>query len=128
MGAFALLALALAVVGIYGINAYAVEQRRHEIGLRMALGATPGAVLRDAVGQGMRLTAIGIAAGLAGALAVGALLKSGLGGGKATDPLTLAGVSGGLALVPALACYIPAARAPRIVHATRPPRKDTRAK
>ncbi len=118
MGAFALLALALAVVGIYGINAYAVEQRRHEIGLRMALGATPGAVLRDAVGQGMRLTAIGIAAGLAGALAMGSLLKSVLVGVKATDPLTLAGVSVVLALVAALACYIPARRATRIDPAT----------
>lgn len=114
MGAFAALALALAVVGIYGINAYAVEQRRHEIGLRMALGATPGAVLRDTIGQGMRLTAIGIAVGLAGAIAMGSVLKSVLVGVNATDPWTLAGVSIVLAMVAALACYIPARRATRI--------------
>jgi len=102
------------VVGIYGNNAYADEQRRHEIGLRMALGATPGAVLRDTIGQGMRLTAIGIAVGLAGAIAMGSVLKSVLVGVNATDPLTLAGVSIVLAMVAALACYIPARRATRI--------------
>jgi putative ABC transport system permease protein len=114
MGAFAALALLLAMVGIYGINAYAVAQRRHEIGLRMALGATPGAVLRDTIGQGMRLTAIGIVVGLIGAVSIGSLLKSVLVGVSATDPVVLGGVSVVLAIVAALACYVPARRATHI--------------
>lgn len=118
MGVFAGLALLLAVVGIYGVNACAVAARRHEIGLRMALGATPGMVLREVVGQGMRLTAIGIVVGLMGALAIGSLLKSVLAGVSATDPLTLLAVAGLLAVVAAAACYLPARRAMRIDPAT----------
>jgi putative ABC transport system permease protein len=114
MGAFALVALMLAIVGIYGVNAYAVEQRRNEIGLRMALGATPGQVLREILKQGMRLTAIGIVVGLAGAVAIASLLKSVLVGVSATDPMTLGGVAMLLALVAATACYIPARRATHI--------------
>jgi putative ABC transport system permease protein len=114
MGAFALVALLLAIVGIYGVNAYAVQQRRNEIGLRMALGATPGQVLREILKQGMRLTAIGIAIGLAGAVAMASLLKSVLVGVSATDPMTLGGVALLLALVAATACYIPARRATHI--------------
>jgi putative ABC transport system permease protein len=114
MGAFALVALLLAIVGIYGVNAYAVEQRRNEIGLRMALGATPGQVLGEILKQGMRLTAIGIAIGLAGAVAIASLLKSVLVGVSATDPMTLGGVALLLALVAATACYIPARRATHI--------------
>jgi putative ABC transport system permease protein len=114
MGAFALVALLLAIVGIYGVNAYSVEQRRNEIGLRMALGATPGQVLREILTQGMRLTAIGIAVGLAGAVAIASLLKSVLVGVSATDPMTLSGVALLLALVAATACYIPARRATHI--------------
>jgi len=114
MGAFALVALMLAIVGIYGVNAYAVEQRRNEIGLRMALGATPGQVVREILKQGMRLTAIGIAVGLAGAVAIASLLKSVLVGVSATDPMTLGCVALLLALVAATACYIPARRATHI--------------
>ena len=114
MGAFALLALVLASVGIYGVNAYAVVQRQHEIGVRIALGASPRAVVADIVMQGMRLTAIGIVLGLAGAVAIASLLKSVLVGVSATDPLTLAAVAVLLAAVAALACYIPARRATRI--------------
>jgi putative ABC transport system permease protein len=114
MGAFALVALLLAIVGIYGVNAYAVEQRRNEIGLRMALGATPGQVLGEILKQGMRLTAIGIAIGLVGAVAIASLLKSVLVGVSATDPMTLGGVALLLALVAATACYIPARRATHI--------------
>jgi putative ABC transport system permease protein len=114
MGAFALVALLLAIVGIYGVNAYAVEQRRNEIGLRMALGATPGQVLGEILKQGLRLTAIGIAVGLAGAVAIASLLKSVLVGVSATDPMTLGGVALLLALVAATACYIPARRATHI--------------
>jgi putative ABC transport system permease protein len=114
MGAFAAIALLLAIVGIYGVNAYAVMQRRNEIGLRMALGATPGQVLREILLQGMRITAIGIAIGLAGAVALASLLKSVLVGVSATDPLTLGGVALVLALVAATACYIPARKATHI--------------
>ncbi len=114
MGGFALLALVLPIVGIYGVNSYAVAQRRHEIGVRMALGATPGNVLGEILTQGMRLTAIGIVVGLAGALAVASALKSVLVGISATDPITLAAVSLLLALVAGVACYVPARRATRI--------------
>ena len=114
MSGFALLALILAVVGIYGVNSYAVTQRRHEIGVRMALGATPGAVLREVLAQGMRLAAIGIVLGLLGATAAASALRSVLVGVSATDPLTLAAVSFLLAFVTAIACYIPARRATRI--------------
>jgi putative ABC transport system permease protein len=114
MGSFALVALMLAVVGIYGVNAYAVMQRRNEIGLRMALGATPGQVLREILKQGMWLTAIGIVVGLAGAVAIASLLKSVLVGVSATDPMTLGGVALLLALVAGIACYVPARKATHI--------------
>jgi putative ABC transport system permease protein len=118
MGGFAGLALVLAVVGIYGVNAHAVAQRRHEIGLRMALGATPARVLRETIGEGLKLTGCGIALGLAGAIAAGAVLRSVLVGVSATDPLTIAAVALFLALTAAAACYIPAHRAARIDPAT----------
>lgn len=118
MGAFAAVALLLAVAGVYAINAHAVEQRRQEIGLRMALGASPSRVLRETIGGGLKLAAWGIAAGLAGALATASLLKSVLVGVSAEDPLTLAAVSIFLALVVVAACYIPGRRATRIDPAT----------
>jgi putative ABC transport system permease protein len=102
------------MVGIYGVNAYAVSQRRHEIGVRMALGATPGIVLREMIGQGMKLTALGIAAGVGGSLAIASFLKSVLVGVSATDPVTLGGVAVTMAAVAAVACYVPARRATRI--------------
>jgi predicted permease len=114
MAVFAGVALLLAAVGIYGVNAYAVAQRRHEIGVRMALGATPAIVLREMVRQGLGLTAIGIVVGLAGALAIASVLKSLLVGVSATDPTTLLIVSAFLAVVAAVACYIPARRATKI--------------
>jgi putative ABC transport system permease protein len=114
MGAFALMALVLAAIGIYGVNAYAVVQRTHEIGVRMALGATSGDVIRDVIGQGMRLTAMGIGIGILGALAIASLLKSVLVGISATDPITLFSVAVLLAIVAALACFIPARKATRI--------------
>ena len=106
MASFAALALMLAVVGIYGVIAYAVSQRRHEIGVRMALGATPGDVRREMLGQGMKLTAIGIAIGIGGALGVATVLKSVLVGVSATDPMTIGGVALTIAVVAALACYV----------------------
>jgi putative ABC transport system permease protein len=114
MGAFAGLALLLAVVGIYGVNAYAVSQRRHEIGVRLALGATQAMVLKEIVGRGLLLTGVGIVAGIGGALATATLLKSVLVGVSATDPLTLAGVALAMVVTSLVACYIPARRATQI--------------
>jgi len=114
MGAFAALALVLAVVGIYGINSYAVTERRREIGVRLALGATPERLLREIVGRGMRLTGFGIVIGLLLAVAVNSTLASLLVGVSATDPLPLAGATLLLTLVGALACYLPARRAIRV--------------
>ena len=118
MAAFAALALILAVVGIYGVNAYAVVQRRREFGVRIALGARPADILRETVGQGMKLTGIGIVVGLAGAVALSSVLRSILVGVSATDFWMLSGVSAFLALVAGVACYIPARRAMRTDPAT----------
>ena len=114
MGSFALLALLLAAIGIYGVNAYAVTQRRNEIGLRMALGATRGDVLRQVIGRGLLPTAIGIVVGLAGAAAVAVSLKSSLVGAGSTNPIAFLGAALLLGFVAALACYFPARKAIRI--------------
>ncbi|HEY4363309.1 MAG TPA: ABC transporter permease [Bryobacteraceae bacterium] len=114
MGSFAGLALLLALAGIYGINAHAVASRSREIGLRMALGATPGRVQRDLVAEGLRLTAIGIAIGLAGALAMSTVLAKVIQGVSATDPLTLFGSVVVLTAAASAACYLPARQATRI--------------
>lgn len=114
LAAFAALAVLLATVGIYGVTSYAVAQRTHEIGVRLALGAKTGDVLRLVVGPGMLLAGIGIAIGLIGSLAVTRLLASLLYGVTATDPLTMIAVAALLALVALAACLIPARRAARI--------------
>lgn len=114
MASFAFMALLLAVLGIYGVNAYAVAQRRNEIGLRMALGASQGAVLRQVIGQGMLPTGIGIIAGVLGAAATTSLLRSVLVGTDALDPIAFLGAAVVLASAAALACYFPARRATRI--------------
>jgi ABC-type antimicrobial peptide transport system permease subunit len=114
MGAFALISLLLAMVGIYGVNSYAVAQRRREIGVRMALGATPARILGQVLGRGMALTGIGIALGLIAAVMLGPVVRSVLVGAGSADPVTLAAVAGLLALVAAVACYIPAHRATRV--------------
>lgn len=114
MGAFAVLALVLAVVGIYGINSYAVTERRREIGVRLALGATPARLVRELVGRGMRLTAFGIVIGLLLAVGLNSTLASLLVGVTATDPLPLAAATVLLTLVGAMACYVPARRAMRM--------------
>ena len=114
MSSFALMALILASIGIYGVNAYSVSQRRNEIGLRMALGASQGAVLREVIGQGMRLIAIGIVAGLLGAEAIAFWLRSVLVGAGHPDPVAFLGAALLLAIVATLACYFPARKATRI--------------
>jgi putative ABC transport system permease protein len=103
--------LALAAVGIYGVLAFAVAQRTREMGIRMALGASRGSVLRLVVGQGLRLTAFGMVLGVAASLAVGHLLRGLLFGISASDPLTFLGVVGVLGSVALLASYLPARRA-----------------
>jgi putative ABC transport system permease protein len=110
-GAFAALALALTAIGIYGLLSFTVARRTNEFGTRMALGASRGDVLRLVLKQGVTLTAVGLAFGLAGALVLGRSLSSLLFGVGATDPLSFAGVSVVLLGVGVLASYIPARRA-----------------
>jgi predicted permease len=108
---FAVVALALASLGIYGVLSYVVGQRTQEIGIRMALGAQRGDVLRTFLGDGARLTLIGIAIGGVAALALTRLMSSILFEVKPSDPLTFASVAGLLCAIALLACYLPARRA-----------------
>jgi len=110
----ALIALMLAAVGIYSVVAYSVTQRTHEIGLRIALGASSSDILRLVVGTGLRLVLIGGAIGLAGSLVLTQLLSGLLFGVSARDPLTLAGIISIFAAVSLLACYLPARRAMKL--------------
>jgi len=111
---FAVLALALSGIGIYGVMAYAVTARTHEIGIRRALGAQPNDVLKLIIGQGIKLALGGVLLGLGGAWALTRLLKTFLFSISATDPLTFAGIALLLTLVALLACYLPARRATKV--------------
>jgi predicted permease len=114
VGAFGLLALVLAAVGIYGVTAYTTRQRTHEIGIRMALGANKEDILRLVLGHGLRLTFVGLAVGLAASFALTRYLSSLLLGVTSTDALTFSSVAILLCAVALFACFIPARRAMRV--------------
>jgi predicted permease len=114
LGVFAALALTLSAIGIYGVISYLTGQRIHEIGVRMALGASREDVLRMVLGQGMRTTLIGVGLGIAAAIGLTRFITKVIYGVGATDPLTFTGVAALLIGVALLACYIPARRAMRV--------------
>lgn len=114
LGVFASVALALATIGIYGVMAYLVNQGTRELGIRIALGASPRHILNLVVRQGMALAFAGVTLGLGASFMLTRLIRSLLFGVRATDPITFAGISFLLAIVTLLACYIPAQRAARI--------------
>jgi putative ABC transport system permease protein len=111
---FAAAAALLAGIGVYGVMSYAVAQRRHELGVRLALGARPRELFTLVVSRGLRLAAVGAALGLAGSLALGSVLRGLLFGVRPTDPATFVLVPVVLAAVALLACALPGRRATRI--------------
>jgi len=114
LGTFAGLALVLAVIGLYGLLAYTVTQRTHEIGIRIALGASPAAVLRSMLKQGTTITMTGLAIGVPSAVALSRLISTWLYGVTSGDTLTYLAVAAVLSGAALLACYIPARRAANV--------------
>jgi putative ABC transport system permease protein len=114
LGSFAALALILSAVGIYGVVMYGVTQRTRDIGVRVALGARPGQILNLILRQGMTLAVVGLAIGIAGAMALTRVLRAQLFEVSPTDPATFAAIALTLAAVAALASWLPARRATRV--------------
>jgi ABC-type antimicrobial peptide transport system permease subunit len=114
LGAFAALALVLAGVGIFGVISYGVSERRFEIGVRMALGAERSRVLVSVLGEGLRMTLVGVAIGIVGAAGVLRILRSLLVDVPVVDAVTFAGVAAGLVIVAVAASFVPARRATAI--------------
>jgi putative ABC transport system permease protein len=114
LGIFAGVALVLASIGIYGVMAYTFSQRTNEIGIRMAMGAQRGDILKIAVGEGALIVIVGLVAGLVGSLALTRFLQTMLFNVKPTDPITFAAISGLLSAVALAACFVPARRATRV--------------
>jgi putative ABC transport system permease protein len=114
LSVFGLLALGLASIGLYGILAYAATRRQHEIGLRMALGASRLSVLRLILGEGMSLVLVGLGVGFVASLATGRMLSRALYGVSGTDPLSIAAAAVVLSAVALVACYLPARSATRV--------------
>jgi ABC-type antimicrobial peptide transport system permease subunit len=114
LGLFALLALFVSAIGLYGVMSYVVSQRTHEFGIRMAVGATRGAILRVVLGKAAKLVSIGICLGLVGAVLLARVIDSLLYGVKPFDVATLASVSILLASVVLLASFVPARRASKV--------------
>jgi putative ABC transport system permease protein len=114
VGVFALAALLLAMAGVFGVLAYSVAQRTREIGVRIALGSTPGKILRMVLGQGLITVAVGIAVGLVGSFLLTRTMRSLLFEVSPNDPLTIVSIVVLLILVALLASYIPARRATRV--------------
>jgi putative ABC transport system permease protein len=114
LAGFAAIALVLATIGIYGVTAHAVNQRRHEVGVRMALGASAREVLSLILQQHLRPALVGVVVGVAGAIALARFLESLVYGVGASDPLTFAFMAATLVAVAVIACWIPARRATRV--------------
>ena len=114
MAVLGLVALVLASSGVYGVMAHSVTERRHEIGIRLALGAEPRQVLRWIAGRGIRLAVIGIGIGLPLAFVLARLMASLMFGVSATDPLIFTAIPALLAVVAVAACYLPSRRATRV--------------
>src|SRR5262249_54721166 len=114
MGVFSAIALLLAVVGLYSVMSYLVAERRHEAGVRMALGARPRDVEKLVVGQGLRVTAIGLAIGLVGSFLLAGVMSSLLYGVKPSDPLTFTAVGAIVFGAATFATWLPARRAARV--------------